>query len=307
MLEFLRGFLFEGIVEFVYWYPALMAMMWVVGSLIFYFNNEKREALPLKETPMVSILMPAHNEGDILYNVVKEMTQLNYPNYELIMINDGSSDDTGEVLKKIVAMYDNVRVIDLKKSVYELVSEHPEAAGRIHVVNTYLASTPMHLLVHEACRKRDEGLSAAQIADWAREARWSAQTLFMVDNLASLHRGGRVPKTVAVAGDKLNVKPLLTFSLTGELGIVGVARGRKKGLAKLVDYFRRGCAKDGGNLVVAIGDADAREDGNALAERIKEQFPGARTLRSTIGPTIGCHVGPGMVSCCFWGEDRRSA
>ena len=171
--------------------------------------------------------------------------------------------------------------------------EHPEAAGRIHVVNTYLASTPMHLLVHEACRKRDEGLSAAQIADWAREARWSAQTLFMVDNLASLHRGGRVPKTVAVAGDKLNVKPLLTFSLTGELGIVGVARGRKKGLAKLVDYFRRGCAKDGGNLVVAIGDADAREDGNALAERIKEQFPGARTLRSTIG--------------CFWGEDRRSA
>ena len=185
--------------------------------------------------------------------------------------------------------------------------EHPEAAGRIHVVNTYLASTPMHLRVHEACRKRDEGLSAAQIADWAREARWSAQTLFMVDNLASLHRGGRVPKTVAVAGDKLNVKPLLTFSLTGELGIVGVARGRKKGLAKLVDYFRRGCAKDGGNLVVAIGDADAREDGNALAERIKEQFPGARTLRSTIGPTIGCHVGPGMVSCCFWGEDRRSA
>lgn len=116
MLEFLSRFLFEGIVEFVYWYPALMAMMWVVGSLIFYFNNEKREPLPLKETPMVSILMPAHNEGDILYNIVKEMMELNYPNYELIMINDGSSDDTGKVLKNIVAMYENVRVIDLKKN-----------------------------------------------------------------------------------------------------------------------------------------------------------------------------------------------
>ena len=116
MLEFLSRFLFEGIVEFVYWYPALMAMMWVVGSLIFYFNNEKREPLPLKETPMVSIVMPAHNEGDIIYNIVKEMTELNYPNYELIMINDGSSDDTGKVLKNIVAMYDNVRVIDLKKN-----------------------------------------------------------------------------------------------------------------------------------------------------------------------------------------------
>ena len=116
MLEFLSRFLFDGIVEFVYWYPALMAMLWVVGSLVFYFNNEKRDPLPLKENPMVSILMPAHNEGDILYNIVKEMTELNYPNYELIMINDGSSDDTGEVLRNIVAMYENVRVIDLKKN-----------------------------------------------------------------------------------------------------------------------------------------------------------------------------------------------
>ena len=114
MLEFLRQFLFDGIVEFVYWYPALMAMMWIIGAIIFYCHNEKRDALPLKETPMVSILMPAHNESDILYNVVKEMTQLNYPNYELILINDGSSDDTGDVLRNIVGMYENVRVIDLE-------------------------------------------------------------------------------------------------------------------------------------------------------------------------------------------------
>ena len=88
MLEFLRQFLFDGIVEFVYWYPALMAMMWIIGAIIFYCHNEKRDALPLKETPMVSILMPAHNESDILYNVVKEMNELNYPNYEIILIND---------------------------------------------------------------------------------------------------------------------------------------------------------------------------------------------------------------------------
>lgn len=116
MLEFLFSLLFNGIVEFVYWYPALMAMMWVIGSIIFYCNNERREALPLKETPLVSILMPAHNEGDILYNVVKEMTELNYPNYELIMIDDGSSDDTSEVLRNIAGMYDIVRVIELKKN-----------------------------------------------------------------------------------------------------------------------------------------------------------------------------------------------
>ena len=114
METFLHSFLFDGITAFVYWYPAVMAMMWVLGSLLFYWSNERKKALPLKEAPFVSILMPAHNESDILYNVVKEMTTLNYPNYEIILINDGSSDDTGEVLKNIVQMYDIVRVIDLK-------------------------------------------------------------------------------------------------------------------------------------------------------------------------------------------------
>ena len=113
MLEFLRSFLFDGIVQFVYWYPAMMAMLWVLGSIIFYRNNERKEALPMKNAPFVSILMPAHNESDILYNVVREMCQLNYPDYELILINDGSTDDTGEVLRNILQMYDKVRVIDL--------------------------------------------------------------------------------------------------------------------------------------------------------------------------------------------------
>ncbi len=138
-----------------------MAMMWVLGSLIFYFNNERREALPLKETPMVSILMPAHNESDILYNVVKEMTELNYPNYELIMINDGSSDDTGEVLKNIVRMYENVRVIDLKKNCGKanaLYLGTIAAKGEILVgvdADSYLDKNALRYLVSHFINKRN--------------------------------------------------------------------------------------------------------------------------------------------------------
>ncbi len=35
--------------------------------------------------------------------------------------------------------------------------------------------------------------------------------------------------------------------------------------------------------------------------------PELAITRPTIGPTIGSHVGPGMVSCCFWGKDRRES
>lgn len=101
---------------FVYWYPAVMGMMWILGSLVFYFANERKGALKLEKTPFVSILMPAHNESKILYPVVKEMVDLNYPEYEVILINDGSSDDTSEVLKDLAIKYDRVRVIDLKEN-----------------------------------------------------------------------------------------------------------------------------------------------------------------------------------------------
>lgn len=104
------------IVEFVFWYPAIMAMMWVLGSLIFYYSNERKKTLKLERTPFVSILMPAHNESSVLIPVVEQMTKLNYPEYEIILINDGSSDDTSEVMKALCEKYPCVRVVDLKKN-----------------------------------------------------------------------------------------------------------------------------------------------------------------------------------------------
>ena len=103
-------------VEFVFWYPAIMAMMWVLGSLIFYHSNERKCSLKLERTPFVSILMPAHNEGAVLIPVVEQMTKLNYPAYEIILINDGSSDDTAKVMKALSEKYAMVRVVDLKKN-----------------------------------------------------------------------------------------------------------------------------------------------------------------------------------------------
>ena len=104
------------IVEFVFWYPAIMAMMWVLGSLIFYYSHERKKTLKLERTPFVSILMPAHNESSVLIPVVEQMTKLNYPEYEIILINDGSSDNTSEVMKALCEKYPCVRVVDLKKN-----------------------------------------------------------------------------------------------------------------------------------------------------------------------------------------------
>ena len=190
-------------------------------------------------------------------------------------------------------------------SLQRLKDEHPDEEVRIYVVDSLLASTALTLFLDEACAQRDAGLNAEQLVMWAEEARYHVHTLFMVDNLDALHRGGRLPKGVAVIGDALDVKALLHFNLDGTLGIRAVARGRKKGMRKLADYFQKNRELEPCGHVAAVGDADAAEDGFSVASELKRVDPEMRVLRPTIGPTIGSHVGPGMVSCCFWGNDRR--
>ena len=40
---------------FVFWYPAIMSLAWIVGGVIFYVSNEIKKKLPLNQTPMVSV------------------------------------------------------------------------------------------------------------------------------------------------------------------------------------------------------------------------------------------------------------
>ena len=177
----------------------------------------------------------------------------------------------------------------------------------IYIVDSKITSTTQHLYVEEAIRQRDAGLTAEELVAWCEKATYLTHTIFMVDNLDTLHRGGRIPKAASVAANLLDAKPLLTWKLNGELTFLGVSRGRKKAMKKMFEYYKKNHSDDYFGPVVAIGDADCPDDGDAFAERLRHEYPGLRVLRSTIGPTIGCHVGPGMLSCCFWGEDRRGA
>lgn len=93
-----------------------MGLLWVVGAVIYYFRIERKDPLPLLSTPMVSILVPAYNESDNLMEVVKNLNELDYPNYEILIINDGSKDDTAKYAKLLTKKYEKVRCVDLKEN-----------------------------------------------------------------------------------------------------------------------------------------------------------------------------------------------
>lgn len=185
----------------------------------------------------------------------------------------------------------------------QIVEENPEA--ELYVVDTRLASVAEALLVYEAIRQREKGLSAKEMVEWAEEARYFVNAYFMVDDLEALRRGGRIPSSVAYAGSKLDVKPLLTIAVEGNLVLCGVARGRKKGVKQLVDQYMERRSKDGSVSQVVIGDADCPKDVERLKDLLAKGDESVLFLESSIGPVIGSHVGPGMIAVVFWGRDRR--
>lgn len=185
----------------------------------------------------------------------------------------------------------------------QLIAEHPEA--ELYVVDTYLASVAEALLVYEALNQRDNGMTARELAAWAEEARYFVDAEFMVDDLESLRRGGRIPSSVAYAGAKLDVKPLLNISIEGKLALTGVARGRKKGIRQLAEYCSKRMTAQMPGRCVVIGNADCPKDAARLKELLAKEDDNLLFLESSIGPVVGSHVGPGMLAVVFWGGDRR--
>ena len=185
----------------------------------------------------------------------------------------------------------------------QLVEQHPEA--ELYVVDTKLASIAEGLLVYEAIRQRARGLTARELVDWANEARFYVNEQFTLDELEWLKRGGRIPSSVAFAGSKLDVKPMLDISLDGKLSLTGVARGRKKGIRQLAEFYRKHALDLGAGGQIVIGSADCPKDVERLKDALCKVDDTVLFLETNIGPVIGSHVGPGMLAIAFMGQDAR--
>ena len=93
---------------FTFGYPFVMAWYWMTGRLLYGLVRERHEPQPgepppLSSYPPVSILVPCHNEGDNVREVFAALDAVDYPDFEIIGINDGSRDNTGEILDELAA------------------------------------------------------------------------------------------------------------------------------------------------------------------------------------------------------------
>ena len=198
-------------------------------------------------------------------------------------------------------------VNDAQQAAAQVRAAHPDFD--LVVIDNRCPSLTASLLAAGACARRDQGMSMHEIADWCSEACYRIHGYFTLDSLKWLAAGGRIPKAAAGVSAVLNVKPNLSYDLDGRLTLSGVSRGRKKALRWVVDQLEdkyRGTAVD----PVGIVSADAAADADVVEEGVRAFFAARGQQcppveRMELDPTIGAHVGPGMVALAFWGVDRR--
>lgn len=62
--------------------------------------------------PLVSVVIPVHNGEEFITKTLNALLSQSYKHYEIIIVNDGSTDKTYQVLEKFFVQYSNIRVID---------------------------------------------------------------------------------------------------------------------------------------------------------------------------------------------------
>jgi len=103
----------------VFYYPLVMAYVWMIGAIIFYIRNERKRPdvfgpIPLlKRYPRVAIVVPCHNEGDNVRDTIAFAARQDYPDFEIIAVNDASKDDTLAILIDLAQRTPRMRVINL--------------------------------------------------------------------------------------------------------------------------------------------------------------------------------------------------
>ena len=93
----------------------------IVFSYLEHLDNIKKQALETTSDesdiglPFVTIVVPAYNEGLIIQSAIRSLLEIDYPNYEILVVDDGSTDDTYERAKEMTGVTDKCLVTVLTK------------------------------------------------------------------------------------------------------------------------------------------------------------------------------------------------
>lgn len=164
---------------------------------------------------------------------------------------------------------------------------------RITVIDTRNFTYGFGQMVVEAAKMAKDGKAVEEIVDRVKYLINNVKTLFVVDTLEYLKKGGRLSATKATIGTLLNLKPILTVD-NGKIVAIDKARGMKKALKRIVEIMQEQGTQLNGQTI-KLGHADSLDNLKDFEAAIEEAYGNVEKEEFEIGCVIGVYCGPGTV------------
>ena len=107
-----EGGIATALLVFVGLYPVVSAGLWIAGGLVFRFTEEPVALAPPEGGwPGVTIVIPAYNEEEVIGSCVEAALDSEYPEFEVLLIDDGSDDNTSAAAEAAAAGDPRLRIV----------------------------------------------------------------------------------------------------------------------------------------------------------------------------------------------------
>lgn len=137
MIRTILGIAFIAFVS----YPIIGALKWSIGvicyNFLFKYKQQAWLNIDQKIEPFITIMVPAHNEEVVIERTINYLAnKIVYTNYEILVMDDGSTDRTPEILAALQEKIARLRVVRIEKN-----------KGKAHAFNVGLAFTQGRLIL----------------------------------------------------------------------------------------------------------------------------------------------------------------
>lgn len=169
--------------------------------------------------------------------------------------------------------------------------------NKVFCVDSQNLSSGIGLLVLKACKFRDQGMSAKDIALEIEKIAPRVRTQFAINTLKYMHMGGRCSGFSRVLSVTLNIKPILKV-VDGVLGVSKKPIGYQRALKGLLEYIE----SDKDNLdtdCVMVTHAQGDSDAVYLKEELAKMLPNQKVFETYAGGVIATHCGPRTIGILY--------
>ncbi len=171
----------------------------------------------------------------------------------------------------------------------------------VHIFNSLSASLGEGLIALAAAQMVQAGQPLEAILTRLERMRAQMRTLFVVDTLEYLQKGGRIGGAAALLGTMLKLKPLLTIE-SGRIEPSEKVRTKAKAVERMLALMEEQLGRDT-PVWLGVAHGNCPDECARLEETARARFNCQQTFSAEVGPVIGTHVGPGLLALAMCPAD----